>query len=72
MLRLLHLTATLLSGYAHMLRTEAEIILSMLARTLDADATPIWHRALILEVFRVLVQAPRPALSPQPIFTYMS
>ena len=37
MLRLLHLTATLLSGYVHMLRTEAEIILSMLARTLDAD-----------------------------------
>ena len=69
MLRLLHLTATLLSGYAHMLRTGAEIILSMLARTLDAEATPIWHRTLILEVFRVLVQAPRPALSPQPIFT---
>ena len=56
MLRLLHLTATLLSGYAHLLRTEAEIILSMLARTLAADATPIWHRTLILEVFRVLVQ----------------
>lgn len=69
MLRLLHLTATLLSGYVHMLRTEAEIILSMLARTLDADATPIWHRALILEVFRVLVQAFRPASRPQPSFT---
>ena len=27
MLRLLHLTATLLCGYAHMLRTEAEILL---------------------------------------------
>ena len=39
-----------------MLRTEAEIILSMLARTLAADATPVWHRTLILEVFRVLVQ----------------
>jgi len=56
MLRLLHLTATLLCGYAHMLRTEAEIILSMLARTLAAEATPVWHRTLILEVLRVLVQ----------------
>ena len=59
MLRLLHLTATLLCGYAHMLRTEAEILLSMLARTLAAEATPVWHRALILEVIRVLVQVAR-------------
>ena len=57
MLRLFHLTATLLTGYAHMLRTETEIILSMLARTLAAESTPVWHRTLILEVFRVLVQA---------------
>ena len=43
MLRLLHLTATLLSGYAHLLRTEAESSLDARAharRRRDADLAP--------------------------------
>jgi flagellar export protein FliJ len=38
-LRLAHLTSTLLSGYAAVLRTECEILLSMLVKTAAADTS---------------------------------
>ena len=57
-LRLAHLTSTLLSGYAAVLRTECEILLSMLVKTAAAEASPLWHRALALEACRVVSADP--------------
>ena len=42
-LRLAHLTSTLLASYASVLRTECEILISMLAKTASSEATPIWQ-----------------------------
>jgi len=53
-LRACHLTATLLLSYARAVRTEAEILLVTLGKMLEAEGTPIWQRALVLETFRLL------------------
>jgi len=57
-LRLAHLTSTLLSSYAAVLRTECEILLSMLARMAASEAAPICQRALALEACRVVASDP--------------
>eukprot|EP00040_Diaphanoeca_grandis_P018250 m.95863 g.95863 ORF g.95863 m.95863 type:complete len:1511 (+) comp26850_c1_seq1:214-4746(+) len=49
MIRLLRITATLITSFRDILATESEIFLSMLIRFLEADK-PIWQRVTSLEV----------------------
>ena len=53
-LRLSHLTSTLLANYTRVLRTETEILLSVLSKTAANETAPTWQRVLALEACRVV------------------
>ncbi|KAI9094730.1 hypothetical protein DFS34DRAFT_242399 [Phlyctochytrium arcticum] len=52
--RLMRVVHIMLKTYSNVLVMECEIFLSMFCRLLDPDHAPLWHRVLIMEVFKSL------------------
>ncbi|TPX66623.1 hypothetical protein SpCBS45565_g04327 [Spizellomyces sp. 'palustris'] len=52
--RLMRVVHAILKQYHEMLMMECEIFLSMFCRLLEPDHAPLWHRVLIMEVYKSL------------------